>query len=145
MKTKTSVRTLACAAVLTLGAAGAAQAQDNVFWSVGMSAPGMQVGVSNAPVVVMRAPVYVQPRPVYYAPPVPVVYGYNGWGHRYYGEHVGYRGYGWRGEERFEHGHERYEHGREQMGYQGQQIGEAHVDSRFGRNGTSQGSEGRRH
>lgn len=112
MNTKISVSTLAsvaCVAALTLGASGAAQAQDNVFWSIGMSSPGVQVGMSNAPMVVVRPPVYVQPRPVYvvprqvvYMPPQPVYYGYSGWG-RGHNEHVGYRGYGYRGEQRFEH------------------------------------------
>lgn len=51
-------------------AVGAAQARSDVYWSVGISAPGYPVGVgasfSNAPVV--------YPRPVYWAPPPPVVY-----------------------------------------------------------------------
>ena len=68
MKSNISVpalATLTCVAVLTLGASGAAQAQDDVYWSIGMSAPGMQVGVSNAPTVVVRPPMYVLPPPVY--------------------------------------------------------------------------------
>jgi hypothetical protein len=104
MKSKISAPALICVAVLALGAAGAARAQDaNVFWSIGMSAPGMHVGVSNTPAVM------VAPRPVFY-PAVPVAWGYGRYGHREYREHEGWRGYGWRGEERFEH--ERYEHGR---------------------------------
>ena len=60
-------------------AAGAAQARDNVYWSVGIdAAPGVSVGVGNvrpvyvapAPVYVAPAPVYVAPQPVYVAPPV---------------------------------------------------------------------------
>ena len=111
-------RWVRAAAVATLGAAalaaaGAAQARDNVFWSVGLASPGVQVGVSNgqqfygqvapvyvqpAPVYVQPAPVYVQPAPVYYRPaPVayqqaPVVlanYGYGGYGYGGYG--YGYR------------------------------------------------------
>jgi hypothetical protein len=111
MNTKISVSTLAsvaCVAALTLGASGAVRAQDNVFWSIGMSSPGVRIGVSNAPAVVVQPPVYVQQAPVYVAPrpvvyvPQPVVYGYSGWGRRY-GGHEGYRSYGYRGEERFEH------------------------------------------
>ena len=77
-----------------LAATGAAQAGGNVFWSVGVAAPGVQLGVANAPqiyaqpapvyyqpapVYVQPAPVYVQPAPVYYRParvvvPAPVYY-----------------------------------------------------------------------
>jgi hypothetical protein len=133
MNTKFSASTLAsaaCVAALTLGASGAAQAQEDIYWSIGMSSPGVQIGMSNAPTVYVQppvyvqAPVYVQQRPVYvaprqvvYMPPQPVVYGYPGYGYRNYREHegyrgygyrneqerVGYRGYGYRGEERFEH------------------------------------------
>lgn len=67
-------------AALTL--APSAQARSNVYWSVGISAPAIGVGVSNAypvygapaPVYVQPQPVYVQPRPVYVQPP-PVYYG----------------------------------------------------------------------
>ena len=74
----------AAAAGLALLAPAGAQARD-VAWSIGIGAPGIAVGVSNAypvytapapvyvqpaPVYVQPAPVYVQPRPVYYAPPV---------------------------------------------------------------------------
>lgn len=91
--------TLAFAA---LGFAGTAQARDHVGVSVGISVPGVQVGVGNVypayptypvysqprpvyvqprPVYVQPRPVYIQPRPVYYAPqpvyyaPQPVYYG----------------------------------------------------------------------
>ena len=58
------------AVALTVGAAPA-QARD-VNWSVGLSSPGVSVGVSNGyPVYVAPAPVYVAPAPVYYAPPPP--------------------------------------------------------------------------
>lgn len=66
-------------AVAAFGFAGAAQARDNVSFSVGIGVPGVQVGVTNAypvyqqPVYVQPAPVYVQPRPVYV--PRPVYYG----------------------------------------------------------------------
>jgi hypothetical protein len=58
------------AAVLLALAGTAAQAGDNVFWSVGVdAAPGVSVGVTNTrPVIVQPAPVYVAPRPVYVAP-----------------------------------------------------------------------------
>jgi hypothetical protein len=113
MNTKISASTLAsvaCVAALTLGASGAAQAQEDIFWSIGMSSPGVQIGMSNAPTVYVQPPVYVQQRPVYVVPrqvvymaPQPVVYGYPGYGYRNYREHEGYRGHGYRGEERFEH------------------------------------------
>ncbi len=67
-------------ALATLGMAGAAQAQ-NVFWSLGLSSPGVQLGVSSAPPMMVVQPsyqpvyqpvyetVYVAPRPVVYARP----------------------------------------------------------------------------
>lgn len=91
--------------VAALGATSAAQARNDVFWSVGVGGPGVSVGVSNAPpyyapapVYVQPAPVYVAPRPVYVAPrPVyrapPVVYGpapvyyYGPPGHRKHHKH----------------------------------------------------------
>ncbi len=104
----------ATVAVLTLGASGTAQAQNygngnNVYWSIGMSAPGMQVGMASAPPM-MYPPVYMAPRPVTYMP-APVYYAPPVWQQRYdYGRQVGY-GYGYRGyerNERFEHGHGGY-------------------------------------
>ena len=87
-----------------LGASTAAQARDDIFWSVGVGGPGVSVGVSNArpyyapaPVYVQPAPVYVAPRPVYVAPrpvyaapavvyaPAPVYYGPPG--HRKHHKH----------------------------------------------------------
>lgn len=82
---------LAAAAVVALAGTGtAAQARDNVYWSVGIdAAPGVSIGVGNtrpvyvapAPVYVAPAPVYIAPRPVviapqpvYYAAPAPVYY-----------------------------------------------------------------------
>ena len=99
MKLKFS-RLLASGAVLALAAVGtAAQARSDVFWSVGINAaPGVAVGVGNAPVyvapqpvyvapqpvVVAPRPVYVAPAPVYYAPaPVSVYYGPGYYGHRH--------------------------------------------------------------
>ena len=53
-----------------------AQARD-VYWSVGVNSPGVQVGVSNGP------PIYVQhPRPVYVQPAPVVVYPGYGNGYR---------------------------------------------------------------
>jgi hypothetical protein len=105
----------ALAAVLTAGislATGAVQARE-VVWSIGVGAPGVQVGVTNAPpmvvqtqpvywqrpaVVVQPPPAYYQaPQPVYYAAPQLVYYGrpqaiaapqpyyYRGWGPRHHG------------------------------------------------------------
>lgn len=126
MKTaKTSIRVMrsgfvaSCAALLALGAvgfAGAAQARDNILFSVGVGVPGVAVGVSNAypvynqpvyaqpvysqpaypqpvyvqqqPVYVQRQPVYVQPAPVYYQN-APVYYGRpHGHGHHRGGYYV---------------------------------------------------------
>ncbi|MEX1167838.1 MAG: hypothetical protein WEK74_13410 [Hydrogenophaga sp.] len=54
-----------------------AQARDNVYWSIGVDSPGVQLGISNAP------PVYVQrPRPVYVQPAPVVVYPGYGQGYR---------------------------------------------------------------
>ena len=78
------------AAALVLAAAGTAtvaQARDNVYFSIGAHvAPGVSVGVSNAPVY--YPPVYAQPAPIYYEPapvyvrpapvyvrPAPIYYG----------------------------------------------------------------------
>lgn len=117
---KSSARALAGAAVLAalaLGASTAAHAGD-VFWSVGLSSPGVQVGVFSPqpvyvqpqpyyvqtqpvyvqpqviytqprPVYVQPRPVYVQPRPVYVQPQPVVVY--NGWHHPGHGWHHGPR------------------------------------------------------
>lgn len=79
---------LALVAALTAGAAGLAQARDNIYWSIGVHSPGVSVGVANAapvvsypryaypsygypvygaqPVVVVPRPVVVHPAPVYY-------------------------------------------------------------------------------
>jgi PXPV repeat (3 copies) len=122
-----SVRSVAMAgaaatlAVAALGFAGAAQARDNVFWSVGVGSPGVEFNVGNAPqvyvqpapVYVQPAPVYVQPAPVYYPRPVyvqpqpvyvqprpvyvqpaPIIYGRPGWRERRDG-YVQGAGYGY--------------------------------------------------
>ncbi|MBT9474661.1 hypothetical protein [Polaromonas sp.] len=92
----------AALAVVAMGFAGAAQARDDVYWSVGVGSPGVSVNLGNAqpiysqpaPVYYQPAPVYVQPAPVYYQPrpvyvrpapvyfaPQPVYYGHPGRGH----------------------------------------------------------------
>ena len=45
---------------------------NGVYWSVGVSSPGVQVGVQNAPPVVYQTPVvvYQQPQVVYQQPQV---------------------------------------------------------------------------
>ena len=64
-------------AFAAVGTATVAHAGGNVQFSVGAHvAPGVAIGVTNAPVYDPRpvyAPYYVPPAPVYYAPP-PVVY-----------------------------------------------------------------------
>ena len=95
MKRLFSAKSIAVAALAlgAVGAASAAHARSDVFFSIGV--PGAYVS---------NAPVYVQPRPVYVAPPVyqyeqPAYYGNSGvtyvyerdhrrhWQHR----HGGYR------------------------------------------------------
>lgn len=119
MKTNRSARTLMAAAslaVLMLGASGAAHAYgDTIYWSIGMSSSGVQVGLASAPPVFVPAhPVYVapprpvvllQPAPVYYAQP----YAHRGWSHHNHGRHVGYGRVG----EAYGHGNDRYERGHE--------------------------------
>jgi len=87
---------LALSAALTLGASGAAQAQDaDIFWSINMSSPGVRVGISNEQVLGLP-PVHVHPYPVY-VPPPRVVYTpiyrsypyYRGYGHDH-GHHYGH-------------------------------------------------------
>ena len=83
MKFSKSIFGKTAAIALVLAAAGTAtvaQARSDVFFSVGANvAPGVTLGVSNAPVYypqpvyVQPQPSYVQPAPVYYAPP-PVYY-----------------------------------------------------------------------
>ena len=71
MNRMTSTRFLATAALAlgAFGAATAAHARSDVFFSIGV--PG--VYVESAPVYVQPRPVYVEPRPVYVQPPI---YGY---------------------------------------------------------------------
>ena len=134
MKINRSVSALVVAAsvaVAALGLTGAAQAQ-NVYWSVGVSSPGMQLGVANGPPVMVvqqpmyepvyqpvYQPVYRAPRPVYVAPPPPppVVYVQPApvymappqyiqadWGYPDHGRRW-HHGHGHHESERFEHGH----------------------------------------
>ena len=92
-------------ALAAVGTATVAQARDNVYFSIGANvAPGVVVGVSNAPayyppvytqpapIYMQPAPIYVQPAPVYMRPapvfvrPAPVYYApapvYYDRGHR---------------------------------------------------------------
>lgn len=99
---------VAVLATALLAAAGSAQARSDVYWSVGVNAPGMVIGVGSVPPAVVYAtpPVYYAPAPVYYAPP-PVVYAPPVWRghhrkHKHYapprGHHYGHghpgRGHG---------------------------------------------------
>jgi hypothetical protein len=109
--------------VAALGFSSGAHARSDVNFSVGVSVPGVVVGVSNAyPVYTAPVygyqqpvygyqpqPVYVQPRPVYrpyyvqapvYVAPPPVYYRgghhhrHHGHGHRGHGHHRGHGGHG---------------------------------------------------
>ncbi|WP_114973978.1 hypothetical protein [Rhodoferax ferrireducens] len=79
MKINRSISSLVAAAgvaIAALGMTGTAQA-DNVYWSVGVSSPGVNVGVANGPPMyqpVYQQPVYVEPRPMYRRAPPQVVY-----------------------------------------------------------------------
>ena len=86
MKSSRSVYVKMAAAALALAAAGAAplaQARSDVYFSVGANvAPGVSIGVSNAPVYYPPVYGYLQPAPVYgpapivVAPPTYYSYGY---------------------------------------------------------------------
>jgi hypothetical protein len=115
MKPSRSVYVKAAAAALALAAAGTAsvaQARSDVYFSVGANvAPGVAIGVSNAPVYyppvyVQPAPIYYQPAPVYVAPPAyyvrpaPIyyvrpapVYGAYYYGARGHGKHRHHHAY----------------------------------------------------
>lgn len=83
MKRLLSAKSIAVAALAlgAVGAASAAHARSDVFFSVAV--PGAYV--SNAPVYVEPQPVYVQPQPVY-VPPQPVYeYGPSYYNSGYYG------------------------------------------------------------
>lgn len=70
MKSSISTKLLAAAAlaVAGFGAASAAHARSEVYFSVGVQ--GAPVYVEPAPVYVQPRPIYVQPRPVYVQPPI---------------------------------------------------------------------------
>lgn len=70
MKPSIATKFVAAAAVVVavFGAASAAHARSDVYFSVGVQAA--PVYVEPAPVYVQPRPVYVQPRPVYVQPPV---------------------------------------------------------------------------
>jgi hypothetical protein len=134
MKFSPSTFVKVAAVAVALGAAGAASARGNVSFAIGANvAPGVSIGVSNAPYyggyyaapvyapapMYAPAPVYMAPEPVYYSAPVtyyetvpgfaPVFINGGYWwgGHRYY------RGGGhWmRWEGRGGYGHAGYAHG----------------------------------
>ena len=102
----------AALAIAAMGFAGAADARDDVSFSVGIGVPGVSFGATNAypvysqPVYMEQQPIYVQPRPVYvqpapiyyrqppvYVQPAPVYYGAP---QAYYGN-PGWRHQGWHG------------------------------------------------
>lgn len=78
-----ATRLAAAAGVVLLGAATLGEARaDNVYWSIGVHSPGVNVGVSNAPpVVVYHAPRRYYPQPQVIVLPPQVVYGVP-YGHR---------------------------------------------------------------
>lgn len=111
--------------VLGMGGAGVVQARDqrgdNVFWSVTVASPGVQVGVANArpvvapvpvyPVYQQLAPVYVQSAPTYvqpavYVQPAPVYVNQPQIVQAGWVEPVHHHGW-WHGHRRH---HERWEH-----------------------------------
>ena len=76
MRIRNSTRALLATAaigVLSLGAGSIAHARD-VYWSVGVASPGVNLGLSNAPPVLQHRPGVVLPPQVYYSQP-PVYYG----------------------------------------------------------------------
>ena len=140
MRIRSRLYRLAAAAVVgasALVAGGAAQARD-VFWSVGVGSPGVQVNASNAPQLLYPRPVVVVPQPVYYTQPAVVyqppqlVYGppavayapatyyvQSGWAE------PGYR-QGWRPRHHGRHGNwdqERWDRGDDRHGFDGAQRG----------------------
>ena len=70
MKIINSASSLVAAAILVWGGVGiAATAQaGDVYWTVGVSSPGVQVGVSSGGRYGAYPPAYVQPYPVYTQP-----------------------------------------------------------------------------
>lgn len=87
MKRLTSLKSIAAAVIVlgAFGAASAAHARSDVFFSIGVQAPGLYV---------MPAQAYVRPEPVYVAPPPVYVqpqYGQAGERRDPYGDRDGYR------------------------------------------------------
>jgi hypothetical protein len=119
MKINRSVSSLIVAAGVALAAsamAGSAQARD-VSWSVGLSSPGVNVGLSNG--LPMYQPVYQESYPVYVAPP-PVVYLRSAPAYRFAPRYIQadwrYAGNG----RRWQHGQQRHEgerFGRDHQGH----------------------------
>ena len=73
MINRSSFLKVAAAAGVVLASLGTAHAAGNVAFSIGANiAPGVSVGVSNAPYY--AAPAYYPPAPVYYSQPVAPVY-----------------------------------------------------------------------
>lgn len=68
MKTTHRAWMVAAAAAGALALAGNAQARSDVTWGIGVAAPGVTIGATNAPPVYYAPPVYVAPQPVYVAP-----------------------------------------------------------------------------
>ena len=104
-------RAAAVAALLGAAAAGPAAAAD-LYWSIGLQQPGVQVVVSQLPTApVVLVPVHrMVPPPLYHANWTPPGHAWQApHGHRYgYGRHDGPRGH-WKAE-RHHHRHE--DHGR---------------------------------
>jgi hypothetical protein len=76
-----AIATLAAGAWALSTMGSLAHARGDIHWSIGVHAPGVVVGASNAPPVYhVSPPVYYAPRPIYYAPrpiyyaPPPVYY-----------------------------------------------------------------------
>jgi len=125
---------LAAAAVLALSGVGAAQARDNISWSISVGDPFVGAVISNAPVYRYVEPVYAPPPVVYVPAPPPVVYapaprvvyqqpyvvapygyvpygrvesGWGRWGHRWHDEHARYDRRDWRDGDRRDHDDDR--------------------------------------
>lgn len=108
--------------VAGLGAASLAQARSDVYFSLGVNAPGVSTVISNVPVyhgapVYYGQPVVVAPRYYHYGPPKvvygPPAYGYYHKPYRHWGHKHGYRhhdGHGpYRGQHRgYSQGHHGY-------------------------------------
>jgi hypothetical protein len=86
----------AVVALAALGFAGSAHAQDDVYWSVGVGAPGVSLSVGNAgPMYRQPEAIYYQPAPIYYQPrqihvqPQAVYYERpHGWNRRHGGRYI---------------------------------------------------------